>query len=95
MIRWFRRPRDLSCQQVAVLLQHYLDREVEDGTAQRVSVHLGGCEHCGIEYEVYQEIKQTLVRRTQPPVNPSVLVALRRFCDDLARREDPLPDEDW
>jgi anti-sigma factor RsiW len=89
VIRWFRRPRDLSCQQVAEVLQHYLDAEVEDGTAHKVSVHLGDCQHCGIEYEVYQEIKQTLLRRSRPAVDPDVLQALHRFCDDLTHREPP------
>jgi anti-sigma factor RsiW len=89
MIRWFRRPRDLSCQEVAELLQTYLDAEVEDGTAQRVSVHLGDCQHCGVEYQVYEEIKRTLVQRARTPVDPSVLQALRRFCDDLSRQDPP------
>jgi anti-sigma factor (TIGR02949 family) len=92
MIRWFRRPNDLSCQDVAQLLQHYLDAEVEDGTASQVSVHLGGCEHCGVEYEVYQQIKVALVERAQAPVDPAVLGALRQFCDDLVGHDEPPTD---
>jgi anti-sigma factor RsiW len=83
VIRWFRRPKDMTCEQVAQLLQHYLDHEVEDGTASQVSLHLGGCEHCGIEYTVYQDIRETLVRRVRLPVDPSVMDTLHRFCDDL------------
>lgn len=94
-MRWFRRPRDLSCQQVAELLQTVLDAEVPDGTAQQVQVHLGDCQHCGIEYELYEDIKRTLVRRCGTSVDPAVLQGLRQFCDDLSRQGPSPADRAW
>lgn len=94
MIRWFPRPKDMTCEQVADLLQTYLDQEVDGAPASKVSVHLGDCRQCGIEYTVYQDIKETLVRRTQAPVDPAVMSTLRRFCDDLTHGRIEAPDPD-
>ena len=71
------------------MLQTYLDAEVENGTATKVSLHLGDCRTCGVEYSTYRQIKETLVRRGQPAVDPTVMDALRRFCDDLSQGRVP------
>jgi anti-sigma factor RsiW len=74
----------MSCRQVAEVIQRYLDNEIDDGTARRVTVHLERCDRCRIELRVYREIKDRLGRRATAAVDPAVLVALRRFCDQLA-----------
>jgi anti-sigma factor RsiW len=81
--RWRRRSGGMSCEEAAAVLQHYLDAELDQPVARRVTVHLSGCRHCEFELEVYQGIKATIGRRAQDPLEPSVLAALHRFCDDL------------
>ena len=89
MIRWFRRPQGMTCEEVVQVLQRYVDAEVDSGDGTKVSLHLGDCRTCGVEYTTYRQIKETLVRRAQPAVEPAVIDGLRRFCDELARSQDP------
>ena len=56
--RKIRRPMD--CHQVAEVLQTYLDGEIDDVTAARISRHLEACRRCGMELQAYREIKQAL-----------------------------------
>lgn len=83
MIRWLRRPHGMSCEQVAAILQHYLDDEVEGGVARTVTVHLESCEHCAVEYTVYHDIKSVLALRVEQPLDPGTLAALHRYCEAL------------
>jgi predicted anti-sigma-YlaC factor YlaD len=79
----------MTCEEVVQMLQNYLDAEVENGTATKVSLHLGDCRTCGVEYSTYRDIKETLVRRAQPAVDPLVMDTLRRFCQDLSQGRVP------
>jgi prolipoprotein diacylglyceryl transferase len=49
-------PGTPSCQEVARMLQSFLDREVDDGTAERVAAHLEMCRHCGLDADVYRAV---------------------------------------
>ena len=68
---WWRRSRrvaagPLSCAEVAEVMQQYLDDESDDVTAGRVAAHLDDCERCGVEPDVYRDIKAALARRPAP-----------------------------
>lgn len=93
MIRFLGRPKGMSCVEVAQLLQHYLDRQLDDGVFRRVSVHLDDCRHCEIEYTVYRDIKDALAGRGCQPLDPAVLSTLQRFCDELTRHSPPPADQ--
>ncbi len=71
-----------SCQDVARMLQSFLDREVDEGSAERVAAHLEMCRHCGLEADVYREIKASLSRST-PTVSELTLRRLRHFGEEL------------
>lgn len=85
-----RRRKDMaSCMEVARVLQSYLDREIDDVTAQRVTRHLEVCRRCGLSAATYEAIKQSLGRRGGPP-DPAAVERLRAFSDRIA---DDGPDE--
>ncbi len=90
---WWRRSRrvaagPLSCAEVAELMQQYLDDESDDVTAGRVAAHLDDCERCGVEADVYRDIKAALARRRAPL--PAVAVRrLRQFGDRIAAGDAP------
>ena len=86
-----RRPdRPMSCRQVGRLLQRYLDSDLDEVTARRITRHLEDCRRCGLEAAVYTEIKSTLAQRGA--VLPAAILArLRDFGEQLAREGPP----DW
>lgn len=85
--RWFRRvgTGDISCREVGRVLQAYLDGYVEQPEAAQLDAHFAHCRDCGLEIEVYRELKQSL-RRTGPEVPPDVMDRLRSFAAELRTR---------
>jgi anti-sigma factor RsiW len=87
------RLRRRRCRQVALVLQSYLDGEVDAGTAGRVHDHLEECRRCGLEATTYRAIKDAIpmaaADSAQPaaPVDPDALHRLRTFADDLVTGE--------
>lgn len=71
-----------SCIHVARVLQAYLDGQVDEVTARRVSRHLEICRRCGLEAATYTEIKRALGHRTEPPPAESVN-RLQEFASQL------------
>ena len=75
--------KGLTCDEVMVLLQAYLDNECSTPEeARQVAEHLEACEACDRESQVYKDIKASLAAR-QRPVDPNVMAELRRFSQDL------------
>lgn len=66
------------------VLQTYLDGVLDEVSARRVSEHLEDCRRCGLETEVYQEIKAALGQHDRA-VDPEVIARLRHFGEQLAR----------
>jgi anti-sigma factor RsiW len=87
------RLRRRRCRQVALVLQSYLDGEVDAGTAGRVHEHLEECRRCGLEATTYRAIKNAIPLAAtdsgQPaaPVDPDALHRLRSFADNLVAGE--------
>lgn len=74
--------RPLSCREVGKLLQRYLDGETDDEVTLRVGEHLEDCRRCGLEADVYTEIKASLARQA-PTLPDTALRRLRRFGEQL------------
>lgn len=81
---WARRP--LTCPEVARLLQRYLDDEIDDLKAQRISRHLEDCRRCGMKAETYSAIKQSL-HQHRPSIPAGTIERLRAFGERLAAEE--------
>ncbi|MBW3619512.1 MAG: zf-HC2 domain-containing protein [Actinobacteria bacterium] len=78
--RMMRVPPD--CREVADVLQAYLDGELPESKTHVVSEHLQHCERCGIEADVYLEVKRSLGELATPP-DRDVMARLRSFADRL------------
>jgi anti-sigma factor (TIGR02949 family) len=78
-------PVALSCHEVAKVLQSFLDQEVDEHTAGQVAAHLEMCRRCGLEADVYGEIKASLARSTSA-VPELALWRLRHFGEELSCR---------
>jgi predicted anti-sigma-YlaC factor YlaD len=77
--------------EVGKLLQRYLDGETDELVTAKVAEHLEDCRRCGLEAEVYREIKASLARQA-PTLPETTLARLRRFGERLAT--DGAPDDD-
>jgi hypothetical protein len=80
--------RPLSCREVGKLLQRYLDGEVHDDLARKVGEHLEDCRRCGLEADIYGEIKAALARQA-PTLSDATLRRLRHFGEHLANEPPP------
>ncbi len=75
--------RPLTCREVGKLLQRYLDGETDERATAKVAEHLEDCRRCGLEAEIYSEIKAALARQA-PALPETTLARLRRFGERLA-----------
>lgn len=71
-----------TCREVGRVLQSYLDGQTDEFTAQRVRAHLDACRRCGMEANVYAELKHALARHT-PTVDAAIVERVRAFSRDL------------
>jgi len=76
--------RQLSCHQVAEMLQSYLDDELGDDAAHKVAAHLDDCRRCGLEAETYEALRQSLHRGPSALADEPV-ARLREFGERLAQ----------
>jgi len=74
--------RMMTCRRVGEKLQAYLDGEVDDLSNRRIAHHLEDCRRCGMELDVYSEIKASL-RRRGGEVDHDSLMRLRSFSQTL------------
>lgn len=83
---------ELRCRDVGKVLQSYLDGELDEVLARRVTRHLEMCRRCGMSAETYVAIKEALRRSTGSPPQDA-LDRLRAFGEQLAEGWVP-PDEE-
>lgn len=75
-----------SCLQTRRHLQRFLDGELDATLAARITRHLQDCRACGLEADVYQEIK-TSVRRQAAAPSADALERLSAFAATLPHRQ--------
>lgn len=80
---WRRTPRPVTCHEVGLVLQAFLDDETDEVAALRVADHLRDCVRCGMEAATYERIKRS-VGRDRPALDPDTVTRLRRFGERLA-----------
>ena len=88
LLRMLRMPPD--CRQVGRVLQAYLDGELPEERLAEVAEHLRHCDRCGIEADVYREVKRSL-GQVAPPPSPSGLERLRAYARSLTDGSPPPP----
>lgn len=90
-VPWWGR-EELRCREVGKVLQSYLDGELDEVLARRVTRHLEMCRRCGMSAETYVAIKRALRRSAGSPPQDA-LDRLRAFGEQLAEGSVP-PDEE-
>jgi hypothetical protein len=74
-------PVSRECVRVGTVLQSYLDNELDADQTAWVFDHLDDCRDCGLEAEIYSELKEALRQQGNPA--PDSLRRLREFADRL------------
>jgi len=80
MLKMLRMPPD--CREVAKVLQSFLDGELAENQTDKVAEHVEHCERCGIEADVYMQVKESL-RDLRTPPDRDVMQRLHAFADEL------------
>ncbi len=75
--------RMMSCREVGLRLQSYLDGELDDGRMNAIRAHLDACVDCGVEASVFERIKADLAE-SAPQNDPDALARLRAFSEEIA-----------
>ncbi len=73
----------MNCREVGLRLQTYLDDELDPERMALIRGHLEACRDCGLEYEVYAQIKSDIARWRHDP-DPTVIDRLRNFARDVS-----------
>lgn len=89
-IRRRRRAMQMSCAEVGVVLQQFLDGELDSTTAPLVDAHLEMCRRCGLEASIYTDVKEALAEQGELPQDS--LQRLREFGERIAHGEIPIED---
>lgn len=82
----------MSCAEVGVVLQQYLDGELDAATAPLVDAHLEMCRECGLEASIYTDVKEALAEQGGLPADS--VRRLREFGQRLAHGEIPIDEPD-
>lgn len=82
----------VRCLQTMRVLQTYLDGALDDVSARRVAAHLDDCRRCGLEAEIYGEIKASLAERDRS-LDTRTFERLRRFGERLAEEGEAALDD--
>lgn len=87
--RLFGRKNLLSCEQVAMVMQQYLDSELAADEVPKVLAHLEMCKDCGLEAELYTKIKDALVLHRVTPSEAS-MSGVRALAEQLSTTGPPV-----
>lgn len=75
--------RGMTCEQVEAVMQQYLDQELDPAQVPKVLAHLEACRDCGLEAEMYNRIKASLLSHQHAPDSDSA-ARIRALAEDLA-----------
>ena len=84
-----RRHKPMGCMEVARLLQHYLDGDLDQRRTTRLAAHIEDCRRCGMEADTYTQIKAALERRRHSDLPPDAIARLRAFGQSLVQGGPP------
>ncbi|MGI9606122.1 MAG: anti-sigma factor family protein [Acidimicrobiales bacterium] len=77
-------PRTISCRDVGLRLQTYLDGELDAQRMEQISAHLDACIDCGLEADVFRRIKEQIAAESIS-TDPTIIERLRDFSRRLSR----------
>ena len=79
--------KSTNCKEVALRLQSYLDAELDEDRMEQIRDHLNECLNCGLEFEVFSDIKKDLAGKSIP-ADSDALARLREFSARLTEGAD-------
>lgn len=79
--------KTMSCRDVGLRLQTYLDGELDAERMERIKTHLDACVECGLEADVFTSIKNDLANQARP-VSAEAIARLRAFSDQIAKNSE-------
>ena len=74
---------EVNCREVGRVLQSYIDNDVESDFAEKIAAHLEKCKDCGLEYETYTRIKDSLAGHQNDQLDADAIARLRDFGRNL------------
>lgn len=90
-MRLFRTSRNrLNCMKTVRVLQTFLDGALDETTANKVAQHLEDCRRCGLEADVYSQIKTVLINQYRP-VDQELIDHLRLFGELISHHGPDAP----
>lgn len=75
----------ISCRDVGLRLQSYLDDELDPKRMDRIREHLAACVMCGLDFEIYARLKSDIGSLRQDP-DPAAIERLRSFARGISDR---------
>lgn len=78
--------KTMTCREVALRLQTYLDGELDPDRMATIHQHLDACVQCGLEADVFTSIKNDLAQHARP-VNAEAIARLRAFSEQITSGE--------
>jgi anti-sigma factor RsiW len=76
-------PKINTCREVGLRIQSYLDDELDSERMAQISAHLDMCVDCGVEADVFRQIKADLASQA-PATDDAALERLRQFSENIA-----------
>ncbi|MBT8208857.1 MAG: zf-HC2 domain-containing protein [Acidimicrobiales bacterium] len=76
--------KKMNCREVGRRLQTYLDGELTDDRIEAIKQHLDACSRCGLEADVFNQIKADLAGISPTP-DAAALRRLREFTEQIAQ----------
>lgn len=80
----------MDCAEVGVVLQQYLDGELDPATASLVDAHLEMCRRCGLDASIYTDVKEALAGQGALPADS--VQRLREFGERIAHGDVAIED---
>ena len=77
-------PKLNNCREVGLRIQSYLDGELNADSMAQIRAHLDMCEDCGVEADVFRQIKADLAAEA-PATDDAALERLRAFSQNIAQ----------
>ncbi len=77
----------ISCRDVGLRLQSYLDDELDPNRMDRIRQHLAACVQCGLEYDVFARLKSDIGSFRVDP-DPAAIERLRQFALGISDQAD-------
>ena len=79
--------RPMGCMEVGRLVQRFIDGALDVERGRRLALHLEDCRRCGIEVDIYEQIKASLAARSTVSLPDDTFERLTHFAQILTHAD--------